>query len=119
MYWEPSEDRQVNKKVRRYERASLECPATVKGRFSWVMSRCRDICEGGAYVADLGVEPVGSVVDVELELPGRDAPVLARARIAWREGEEPGSGGGVEFLRLQTADRKWLVEFVKKHGKTG
>ncbi len=54
----------------------------------WVSSRVRDLGMGGAFVATYRALPVGTALEVEVDLAGPSGPVTMRAEVKWLA--EPG-----------------------------
>jgi uncharacterized protein (TIGR02266 family) len=75
-----------------------------------------DLSAGGAFLrSDLLLEQ-GERLWLELELPGRERPVRAEARVAWvrrfpSSGQE--GGMGIEFLGMTDEDRRAVESFVE------
>jgi Tfp pilus assembly protein PilZ len=49
----------------------------------WVSSPAHDLGVGGAFVATYRALPVGTALEVELDLPGADGPIAMRAEVRW------------------------------------
>jgi adenylate cyclase len=79
--------------LRRYPRAVLAAAATVAavGGGERCLVRAHDVGEGGlALVGVPGHWPVGSAVEVRCEGGSLPQPLVARGRVAWRQGERTG-----------------------------
>jgi uncharacterized protein (TIGR02266 family) len=78
-----------------------------------------NISEGGAFVRTLKPEPVTSIVNVDLYLPGSDAVSCIKAQVAWTREPEAGSansGMGLKFLDIPKDVEASLTAFVDKYG---
>lgn len=75
----------------------------------------QDISEGGLFVATHEFLPIGSHVDLELELPGGHK-LQVRGVVKWvRDPRDPGEtipGMGIQFEELAKADREAVNEFM-------
>ena len=65
----------------------------------WVSSQVRDLGVGGAFVATYRALPIGTALEVEIDLPGVDAAIAVRAEVRWLaepgrlpDGCDPGMG---------------------------
>lgn len=72
----------------------------------WVSSRVRDLGVGGAFVATYRSLPVGTALEVEVDLPGPNGPIAIQAEVRWLA--EPGrlpagcdAGMGLAFAPLE------------------
>ena len=76
----------------------------------------RDISEGGVFVATYNVFPVGTVMELELQMPGTEAPVKVKGEVRWwaeaNEDSDGHPGVGVRFLDLSVEDRDRINRFV-------
>lgn len=74
-----------------------------------------DVSEGGLFVASWELHPIGTQVDVALELPtGHE--IKTRGEVRWiREATDDGPrpGMGIRFLALDAADLRAIQTFVK------
>ncbi len=75
------------------------------GDAEWVSTLARDLGVGGAFVATYRSLPVGTEIEVELDLPGPSGTVPLRAEVRWLA--EPGrlppgcdAGMGLAFAPL-------------------
>jgi len=105
---------------RRYFRRPLRVKVTekVSGLFEHFGST--NISAGGMFLKSERPHPVGSELELEFALPGRDGVVSVAARVVRtvppgnRGGYEPGMG--VEFTEIDPADKKAIEEFVREPG---
>jgi uncharacterized protein (TIGR02266 family) len=75
-----------------------------------------DISEGGAFIATSHFLPQQDIIHLEFKLEGEDPPIRCRGRVAWisrlPSGNSP-SGFGVEFVNMDKASLKRLLEFYE------
>lgn len=76
----------------------------------------RDISEGGVFVATYNVFPVGTVMELELQVPDTGAPIQVKGEVRWsaeaNEDSDGHPGVGLRFLDLSEADRRRIDRFV-------
>ncbi len=77
-----------------------------------------DLSAGGLFVETTKLLPVGSIIHIELPLPGLDHPQRVQGRVAWVNHPEwikkpvlP-AGMGVQFLPLEPATQQALMELL-------
>lgn len=107
-----------NMQVRRkYPRISYESRATFKGSKVWVVSKTKDLSEGGIYIKPLPPENEDYEVEIEFSIPNKDFPVTAKGVVVWREDDTEQAGGGIRFTKLYRMDRALIREHIKKNKK--
>ncbi len=76
----------------------------------------KDISAGGLVFISNETMPVGSIVEIKIEIPGVSGFIECTGRVV--RTEKKGQDGAYEvavcFLDLKSADRKKLDDFVKK-----
>jgi uncharacterized protein (TIGR02266 family) len=82
----------------------------------FVLAHTHDIGVGGAYIATERPAAVGSVLDLEIEVPGPTSPIALNAEVRWvanadrmLAGREPGMG--VKFASLDVEALLSLSDF--------
>jgi type IV pilus assembly protein PilZ len=70
---------------------------------AWVRAETRNIGVGGAFVASTEPAPSGATVEIELEVPTCDKPLILRGQVRWAQGDGHGedAGMGVQFQDLE------------------
>jgi Tfp pilus assembly protein PilZ len=83
----------------------------------WIASQARDVGVGGAFVATYRSLPVGTPIEVVVDLPGPEAEVAVRAEVRWLA--EPGrlpagrdAGMGVAFGPLDAESLLAVSEYL-------
>jgi len=66
-----------------------------------------NISGGGVLLKPQEKLPVGAILEMEIELPGREDPILAIGRVVHTH-----SGNGVEFLIIDESDREELIKYL-------
>jgi uncharacterized protein (TIGR02266 family) len=78
---------------------------------SWISAETRNIGVGGAFIATADLARSGSPVEIELEVPTCDKPLILKGHVRWAQGGEVGgtddAGMGVQF---QDVDIDVLLE---------
>lgn len=87
------------------------------GDAEWVSTMARDLGAGGAFVATYRSLPVGTDLEVELELPGPGGTVRLSAEVRWLA--EPGrlppgcdAGMGLAFAQLDVEALLALSDYL-------
>lgn len=84
-----------------------------------------DLSAGGLFVETSKLLPVGTVIHIELPLPGLDQPQHVQGRVAWVNHPEwvkkpklP-AGMGIQFLPLDAATQAALAQLLAAHAPEG
>jgi uncharacterized protein (TIGR02266 family) len=76
----------------------------------------RDLSEGGAFVATELERPVGTLIELDLHLPGGEAPLRCVGEVRWRRATGAGSdapaGFGLRFVLLEPEARRTIQSFL-------
>lgn len=75
----------------------------------------RNVNEGGLFIETDNPPPTDTRVSLQFKLPGSDAPIQARGRVAWVQPPGTGepAGMGVEFESLGADARARIDEIVR------
>jgi Tfp pilus assembly protein PilZ len=69
------------------------------GYAAWVVAETRDIGVGGAFIAAVTTEPVGSHITIEIELPTTDRTFELPGIVRWvRDAGDDDDGMGIQFV---------------------
>ncbi len=87
------------------------------GEADWVSSDVRDLGVGGAFVATYRALPIGTALEVEVDLPGSGATLAVRAEVRWlaEPGRQPAgrdAGMGLAFAPLDTDGLLAVSEYL-------
>jgi uncharacterized protein (TIGR02266 family) len=96
-------------------RAKVTVAVTAESESNFYVGFSENVSEGGVFVATDALMRIGTVVDLEITLPGQ-APFGARGTVRWlqEDSEANGtvSGMGIRLDRLASADTNRIVEFA-------
>ena len=93
-------------------RLMMRYRSPASGKTQWMVSPLRDISAMGIrFIGDTGF-PVGTVLEVQMQLPMTTKPLTVMARVVWLRG---GTGGkmaehGVEFIDLTPPARQQIAQ---------
>lgn len=96
---------------RRFERVKLNVPIKLDSVTSFD-AETRDVSTGGVFVTLEDILPVGSLVDLEFQIPGADRHFKVLGEVRWSQEERGAAGLGIEFLNLDDERRAELAEVV-------
>jgi uncharacterized protein (TIGR02266 family) len=110
-----NEEVKINRRQDR--RISVTAGVTMSSDSNIFVGLTDDISEGGIFVATYDVLPVGRKIDLEVSLPGQDAPICAQAEVRWhRSVADPISGElvgfGAKFFDISDSDQERLRDFI-------
>lgn len=112
-----SANREYEAEVER--RHSPRAPLVVRIAYSTVDALfsefTRNVNEGGLFIETDNPPPTDTRVSLQFKLPGTDAPIQARGRVAWVQprGEDGPAGMGVEFENLGQDAHALIDELVR------
>jgi uncharacterized protein (TIGR02266 family) len=102
-------------------RRSPRSPLVVRVAYSTVDALftefTKNVNEGGLFIETESPPPLDTRVALEFKLPGTDAPIRARGRVAWLRAaspEEGPAGMGVEFEQLGSEARESIDALVRQ-----
>jgi len=81
-----------------------------------------NMSSGGVFIETVSVLPVHTPLFVKFELPGREKPIVCKARVAWINGPEAlksptlPPGMGLQFLGLSRAHVKAIEAVLTGDG---
>ncbi|MBS1105068.1 MAG: type pilus assembly PilZ [Deltaproteobacteria bacterium] len=112
-----SANREYEAEVER--RRSPRAPLVVRIAYSTIDALfsefTRNVNEGGLFIETDNPPPADTRVTLQFKLPGTDAPIQARGRVAWlqQSGEDGPAGMGVEFENLGQDAHALIDELVR------
>ena len=112
-----SANREYEAQVER--RQSPRSPLVVRVAYSTVDALfsefTRNVNEGGLFIETDNPPPTDTRVALQFKLPGTDAQIQARGRVAWIQpsGEDGPAGMGVEFENLAQDSHALIDELVR------
>jgi uncharacterized protein (TIGR02266 family) len=105
--------------LRRSPRVHVEVELHLQSESNFYVGLTHDVSEGGLFVQTYHLETVGSVVSLELSLPGGYA-FYAKGIVRWVRGpgyhDDPQAlppGMGIEFVSLLPEHRALIHEFIE------
>jgi uncharacterized protein (TIGR02266 family) len=97
-----------------HRRHSVDLEVNVTSQHNFFTGFCRDISEGGLFLATYDLRPTGDLIDLHFTLPGgheiRTTGIVRWQRTWSGEGQE-WPGIGVEFLALSPEDKAAILAF--------
>ncbi len=100
---------------RTHQRATLETDVSLYSDTNFWSGYTEDVSEGGLFVAAWQLLPLGTSVEIEVELP-TGYRIKTPGEVRWhREGNQDGAkpGMGLRFLELAEADLRAIQTFIK------
>jgi len=72
---------------------------------------------GGLFIKTARILPVGTLLDLEFNLPKRDQIVHTKAKVAWARSQDMSTeklppGMGAEFIDMNPEDRELLKNYI-------
>ncbi len=100
---------------RRHARVPLKLPVDYSSVDAFFAEFSANINEGGMFVEVEDPPEIGTLVQLQFRLPGREEAVQVEGRIAWiSDGKDDSPPGvGVEFQNLSTEVRETINEVVR------
>ena len=94
--------------------ASVDVRYSVPGMAIEGLSLSKDVSREGMGFPVNRMMPIGTPLELELNIPGKIAPVFARAEVAWVKelAERADFDAGVKVLKVDPFDRSRLLEYV-------
>jgi type IV pilus assembly protein PilZ len=106
---------------RRSERLHHELPVAYRTVGSFLSDWATNISRGGLFINTRKPLPVGSVVNLIIQLPGAEFPFdmtgTVKRIVPWEEGGGAAPGMAIEFTDLDGAKRERIELFVEKLAK--
>jgi c-di-GMP-binding flagellar brake protein YcgR len=97
--------------ARKAIRVARSIEATYSNNCPPIRSRVEDLSETGMYLDARHALPLGQLINFRLDLPDEtpDVPILGVGRVVWTEQM---LGAGIQFVKLEPADRARIRYFV-------
>lgn len=99
-------------------RANVQVSIDLSSEHNFWTGLTMNVSEGGVFVATHRLVPVGTVLTVEMELPGEDEPLLALAEVRWTRAytgnPDAPPGIGLQFTTLDPRSLESIRMFVEK-----
>lgn len=73
----------------------------------------KDLSKEGVRLNSESSLEKGSLIELELRIPGEDVPIMAFGRVAWsQKSDETTFDAGIQFTKIKRGDRAKLMDFV-------
>ncbi len=111
------ENRREQKERRRGDRARIQIWAEEKQGDSRYFHLLSNLSSGGFFIEKQLPFPVGSMVDLEIELPDMPEKVQIKGLVVnnYQDPDSKNLGAGVKFIDLNSAAKKRIKQFLKTH----
>ncbi len=96
--------------------ASVDVRYSAPGMAIEGSSLSRDVSREGMGFPVNRIMPIGTPLELEVNIPGKVAPIFAHVEVAWvKESVERGDfNAGVKVVKMDPFDRSRLLEYVYK-----
>ena len=105
---------------RQHPRAEIRWPVTIRPSLGTIKGETLNVSSMGAFIKCC--EPLNSneVFILDIDVPVLDHPLKAIAEVVWsnrggNKNEITQYGMGIRFIRISSADQKFIVKEVLKH----
>jgi len=95
---------------RQTRRVPCRTSLRVRDGGSWFQSQTLDISHGGLHFQLDRTLEIGTLVDLQFQLPDSERTMTAVGRVAWTRPD----GVGIKFSRIEKADLHEIVEYVNR-----
>jgi len=116
----PMDQPKDGREARQHKRLDLRAEVTLHGETNFFQGFSENISEGGIFVITHYLEPIGSIVELDILLPGqRREPVTIKGEVCWVRDYDPSNssvdpGMGLRFLDLSDEDKARIEAFVEQ-----
>ena len=106
--------------VRDYTRVSIYTKALLKVNNQVIKAYIHDLSDGGIFVESRDPFDIGTAVDLEFTLTGRDEPVKAKGEVKWAIDDrtkcsiDSVPGMGIQFLEISSESKKMISDYVRE-----
>ena len=105
---------------RQHPRAKIIWPVTIRPSRGTIKGETLNISSMGAFIQCYRLLNFNEVFILDIDIPTLDYPLKAIAEVVWSNGDENKSeitpyGMGIRFIRISSADRRFIVKEVLKH----
>lgn len=105
---------------RQHPRAEIRWPVTIRPSLGTIEGETLNVSSMGAFINCCEPLKFNEVFILDIDVPALDHPLKAIAEVVWsnRDGnknEITPYGMGIRFIRISSADRRFIVKEVLKH----
>ena len=104
---------------RKEERVSAKIKISFKKANDFVKAYIANLGSGGLFISTEKFLPVGSLLNLEFNLPDSDKVILTQGKVAWTRPKNNSAqkippGMGIEFIKMSPEDRQVLDDYLEK-----
>lgn len=106
--------------VREYTRVSIYSKASLKLENNTFMGYIHDLSDGGIFIENNEPLDIGTIVEIEFTLPGRDEMIKAKGEVKWGI-DDPAKcsidnvpGMGIQFLEISKKSKNMISDYVRE-----
>lgn len=105
---------------RQHPRAEIRWPVTIRPSRGTIKGETLNVSSMGAFIQCYRLLNFNEVFILDIAVPTLDHPLKAIAEVVWSNGDENKNeitpyGMGIRFIRISSADRRFIVKEVLKH----
>ena len=105
---------------RQHPRAEIRWPVTIRPSLETIKGETLNISSMGAFIKCCEPLNFNEVFILDIDVPVLDHPLKAIAEVVWsnrggNKNEITQYGMGIRFIRISSADRRFIVKEVLKH----
>jgi uncharacterized protein (TIGR02266 family) len=113
----PGHQSRANEDVRRvHSRHDIAIDVTLESESNFYMGLTENLSAGGLFIATHTLRPLGTAIDVTLQLPGPGDPVRVRGTVRWireySETSDAGPGMGLRFDDITDENANVIRQFL-------
>ena len=97
---------------RRSQRVRVNIRAAYRSETVTLYGQVADLSRNGLFLRSDYLDGKGSVVQVEILLPGQDVPLILGGEVVWVDLRPSCSGMGIQFRQLPGHARRILANFM-------
>jgi uncharacterized protein (TIGR02266 family) len=102
---------------RAHPRFRVELEVTFASEHNFYAGLVENLSAGGVFVATHQLKRVGDILELNLKLPGHDAPFVCKGEVRWlrpyNEHSDAQPGMGVRFVEIDPATSAAIERFVR------
>lgn len=102
---------------RAHPRFTVDLEVTVMSEHNFYAGFLENLSVGGVFIATHRLKPVGSEIEISINLPDREEPVRGVGEVRWireyHENSDVSPGMGVKFVKLENGADEAITEFLE------
>jgi c-di-GMP-binding flagellar brake protein YcgR len=105
---------------RQHPRAEIRWPVTIRPSWGTIKGETLNVSSMGAFIKSSEPLKFNEVFILDMDVPALDYPLKAIAEVVWlnrngNKNEITPYGMGIRFIRISSADRRFIFNEVLKH----